>query len=1858
MEEAGVKLVAENEAQFYAAMQRAYDSVGRFGEESGKAAKGVGLLEAEVKRALRVADLTDRLQTQQKQLGILQKELAQTAAKYGEASTAAQRKALALEKLEASIRSSERELAALKTATAKAADGFQDGAQKISKSSEILTGALRRVGELATNAFLEAGQAAARFAVNTVKTAGDFESNMLRFGAVTGDSLGAAGLSLKDFSDLFLQLGKDTQFSAAQAQEAAINLAKGGLDPAVISAGGLSSALALAAAGELDLAQAAEITAKQYGVWVDRTAPAAEQAAFLAKSADLLAQAANASTVDVDELGLGLANVGGIAKTTGLSFQETVETLALLSPGFSSASDAGTSFKVFLTRLQPTTKSAQEAMARLNLLTAEGKSVFFDASGEFVGMSQASELLQGSLEKLNPAQKQAALAAIFGQDAFRTAALLAEQGAEGYARNAAAMAASGTAADVAAQKNQGFNFAVDALLGSLETFQIVAGTLVLPVLTALINEGLIPATNALTLMVEGIGDPNTTFGLLASVISTVATPALAGLTAAVIAYAVAQAVQATPALLASIPAIQAQAAALLQNTAATAAAVAPYALLAATVGAVVYKYQELGVAADARFASLMQTQPALVAATAAETAYAGASKATQEALTPYKSTLDSLKGSYAAAVEELTRLEAYGWRTKEQQAAQKEVIAQLEGQINTASIAMQGQAQSLVDLEAKGLTATARINEMASAQPTLQGQLSLTEDQLNTLHQAMETTWQQGAEAVGAFVMTEASFLEEAEGRRETYNATITKLQAELGAATTAEQAEAIRAQIAEAEAGYKEQEQAAAASYAQQQAAQRAHLGQMLIDYTSSQEALGNIGTEEAARLKDAIAQEYGVVQDVSAMTFLEMTRSIDSWAANAVARQEEAAGSAQRSQELTSSSIDALITDLGEQEQAAVSTRQQMDEYATEYVAEAVANFTEKQQEASDYAQALRNIPTDVSVRIRVLADPVPEDLRRRSPSPLEQALANSNALAKQLANEGFAKMKEGFTAEGKQLLSQSLTVGLDALAKAFDEAGIHSAEFEMQLALVESLAVKMGPEVQGAVRGITGAMLNGGTQTATYRAEVDALYETLYDYNHVVESATASTEAFAQGTSQTTKSMAEVIPKAEDLVMAFKNGGAESEGFQVALDALAASGAAMGSDVQTAIDRVRRSMETSGTESQEYQDAIDALYQALFQFDTQATTAAGNLSEYADATRDSSGAVSEFAERTEDSSGRVKQGLDTQAEAAGEAGTQLAEYANADYEVEVADNLKVKKAEVEAFAQKLRDIPTHIKVRIEVDADPPPEYLERHSPSPLEQAIANSNALAIQASQEGLPMMAASLGDVAEAGQAAFGQLSDRQNGMEIIEGLIDGIEYAAPLVDAAMGKVSGDIIDQFTSLAEQAREIGAQLAENLLGGQASSSRQVANNRKTVEGLRKTVADEAAAIAAERQRLSKREATMVNGELVFDQAKYDADTAALARREKGAAAQKGILAEAEAALKAARNEEAALFDATGDRAAAADLFSFRSGQIAELTQARLAAATGGDYERKLLDDIVKAQADEFAAFQAELTAKTGATQRAASGLAGLGSSINEDLAEGFRWRNQVATTGKDDKGKKYGKEQQEAKAVEAAQYKLLQEGLAPFLTYLTQVSEGTATSNPFKNLQTPNTDPFGQYGGQIGWVNNDPVIVPNTITTSPEGVAYGLWGKAPNFWPRDVEVPSDVSLTNAIPDRWEHRWQLQGAPGQRGPVYIGPKPPGQSMAPRFGDEWVQNAAGEWVIHKLPQYARGVASAPAGLSMVHAGELLINMRGGETVVPAAQVPAGLGQGPTITNNYNTPINWSPNYHGNPPAEQMDYALLRLLAQ
>jgi len=344
---------------------------------------------------------------------------------------------------------------------------------------QVAVGALRQVGAAAVNLAGAGIAALADQLRSSINVAANFESALYKFEAVAGEALTNAGVSFDEVRQKALELGASTQYSAQEALDAMTELVKGGVAVESVMSDATDATLALAAAAQLELAGAAEIVAKQLGVW-------SETGVTATNVADLLASAANASTVDVEELALGLANVGGSARVAGLSFAETVQTMALIAPSFSSAADAGTSLKTFLQRLIPTTKDATQMMVELGLATEDGKSKFFDAQGGFIGMEAAARLLHEATKGLSEEQKFLAFNTIFGSDAIRAAAAIAEAGASGYSAMGQAMREAGGAAETAATMQQGYQYAVEQFNAAVETLQITLGSALLPYLTQLV----------------------------------------------------------------------------------------------------------------------------------------------------------------------------------------------------------------------------------------------------------------------------------------------------------------------------------------------------------------------------------------------------------------------------------------------------------------------------------------------------------------------------------------------------------------------------------------------------------------------------------------------------------------------------------------------------------------------------------------------------------------------------------------------------------------------------------------------------------------------------------------------------------------------------------------------------------------------------------------------------------------------------------------------------------------------------------------------------------------------------------------------------------------------------------------------------------------------------------------------------------------------------------------------------------------------------------------------------------------------------------------------------------------------------
>jgi TP901 family phage tail tape measure protein len=107
--------------------------------------------------------------------------------------------------------------------------------------------------------------------------------------------------------------------------------------------------------------------------------------------ADALAGAATASSADLGDLALGLQMAGQSAQMAGLSVFETAAALAAFADQGIRGSDAGTSFKTFLMRLNPTTQKARDLMREMGLN-------FFDSKGRLLKLPAIAGRLRGALQ--------------------------------------------------------------------------------------------------------------------------------------------------------------------------------------------------------------------------------------------------------------------------------------------------------------------------------------------------------------------------------------------------------------------------------------------------------------------------------------------------------------------------------------------------------------------------------------------------------------------------------------------------------------------------------------------------------------------------------------------------------------------------------------------------------------------------------------------------------------------------------------------------------------------------------------------------------------------------------------------------------------------------------------------------------------------------------------------------------------------------------------------------------------------------------------------------------------------------------------------------------------------------------------------------------------------------------------------------------------------------------------------------------------------------------------------------------------------------------------------------------------------
>jgi len=289
-----------------------------------------------------------------------------------------------------------------------------------------------------------------------IKTAANYEAAMIKVKIATQ----ATSDQMKSMNDLALELGKSTVFSASEAAGAMEELAKNGVSVENILGGAAKAAVDLAAATGSELAPAAVAVS-------DAMNQFHLSAKDLPNLVNQVTGAVNESKLDFADFQLAMAQAGGVAGAVGVSFKDFNSVIAGTSSLFASGSDAGTSFKTFLTSLNPTSKAAAAMIEKYGLS-------FYDAAGRLRPMADIAEQLRQKLGGLSDQAKSDALKTIFGQEAMRTAVGLMQLGSKGLDDIAAKIAKTDAAAQ-SAERMKGLNGQLEQLGGTLETLAIQIG---------------------------------------------------------------------------------------------------------------------------------------------------------------------------------------------------------------------------------------------------------------------------------------------------------------------------------------------------------------------------------------------------------------------------------------------------------------------------------------------------------------------------------------------------------------------------------------------------------------------------------------------------------------------------------------------------------------------------------------------------------------------------------------------------------------------------------------------------------------------------------------------------------------------------------------------------------------------------------------------------------------------------------------------------------------------------------------------------------------------------------------------------------------------------------------------------------------------------------------------------------------------------------------------------------------------------------------------------------------------------------------------------------------------------------------
>jgi len=206
-----------------------------------------------------------------------------------------------------------------------------------------------------------------------IETGMEFEASMSKVKALSG----ATETDFAKLTDKAKEMGATTMFSASQSADAFSYMALAGWNAEEMLEG-IEPVLNLAAAADMDLAQASDIV-------TDYLTAFGLSAANAAEFSDQLAYAMSNSNTNVEQLGEAYKNCASTANSLGYSVEDVTAVLMTMADAGVKGSEAGTGLSSIMSRLATNTKGCADTLMEYGVAV-------YDSEGN---MNSLSDILEG-----------------------------------------------------------------------------------------------------------------------------------------------------------------------------------------------------------------------------------------------------------------------------------------------------------------------------------------------------------------------------------------------------------------------------------------------------------------------------------------------------------------------------------------------------------------------------------------------------------------------------------------------------------------------------------------------------------------------------------------------------------------------------------------------------------------------------------------------------------------------------------------------------------------------------------------------------------------------------------------------------------------------------------------------------------------------------------------------------------------------------------------------------------------------------------------------------------------------------------------------------------------------------------------------------------------------------------------------------------------------------------------------------------------------------------------------------------------------------------------------------------------------